>query len=581
MSADLLAAFDSYYQAPQDDKKNASNTSAFNDLSSLTSSNQTTRNRHGANTSQWQAPQAKTDEDIWGNITSFQTTSTSQPTQTDNDIWGSFESIDNAAPTTHTNYVAPTPQYGTAQDKPRPVILRRDTLEMFSSRQVDGWGDFGTARNESNQPKASLATIPASAPPHKTSFGGDILFDADNLSAGEEEDEDFGDFEGANNEEHAQIPHSQTENTQPLEGFFGTNSIQSNPTKRPAQLSPISPNFDAGSMPYPQAPKSPSFQERNPFAELGVRTSQVSKLKSSTREASPVTPWPTFAPPQPQPYQDSPVPKAETEEEWGDFAETPADEPVSFTKPTSGIEADAWAWDAADGVISEKDAVPQESNEPPPTNIPPPSVLLPVFASQFDLPHSTLFQPVANQTFSLKNRILSDPATIEFLRAYLLLATVAAHIIAGRKLRWKRDKLLSQAMKIGPAAAGGKGGMKLAGVDKAEVTREDRETADAVRAWKDQLGRLKSAVAIANSSIQDVNSHLVIPEVSETLHVKHQEGSLTAPKQCIICGLKREERVSKVDLNVEDSFGEWWTEHWGHRSCRNFWLEHESKLRHR
>ncbi|KAJ3502922.1 hypothetical protein NM208_g16619 [Fusarium decemcellulare] len=30
----------------------------------------------------------------------------------------------------------------------------------------------------------------------------------------------------------------------------------------------------------------------------------------------------------------------------------------------------------------------------------------------------------------------------------------------------------------------------------------------------------------------------------------------TAPKACIICGLKREERVAKVDYEVEDSFGE-------------------------
>jgi hypothetical protein len=181
----------------------------------------------------------------------------------------------------------------------------------------------------------------------------------------------------------------------------------------------------------------------------------------------------------------------------------------------------------------------------------------------------------------LKNRIISDPATVEFLRAYLLIAVVAARLIAGRKLRWKRDTLLSQAMKIGPAAAGGKGGMKLAGVDKAEATREDREAADVVRVWREQLGRLRSAIAVANSSIKDTSVHLVIPEINEAMHVKTQEGSLVAPKPCIICGLKREERVSKVDVQVEDSFGEWWVEHWGHRACRNFWLEHESKLRHR
>jgi len=136
-------------------------------------------------------------------------------------------------------------------------------------------------------------------------------------------------------------------------------------------------------------------------------------------------------------------------------------------------------------------------------------------------------------------------------------------------------------MKIGPAAAGGKGGMKLAGVDKAEITREDREAADVVWIWKDQLGRLRSTIAVANSSIHNASQQLSIPDVSEAMHIKTKARGLTAPKPCLICGLKREERVNKVDVDVEDSFGEWWIDHWGHRACRNFWLEHESKLKHR
>jgi hypothetical protein len=343
-------------------------------------------------------------------------------------------------------------------------------------------------------------------------------------------------------------------------------------------LSPIASEFEHGVLPYPQAPKSPSFQERNPFADLGVATTQVTKLKSQTREGSPVTPWPSFQPPQPTPYQDSPAVKDDLDDDWGEFTDMPATTSVPNNKPTTGIEADAWAWDAADGVTEKASKDP---DVPPPTNVPPPSVLLPLLASLFDLPQSTLFKPVANQTFSLKNRILSDPSTTAFLRGYLLIATVAARVVAGRKLRWKRDTILSQAMKIGPAAAGGKGGMKLAGVDKAEVAREDREAADTVRIWKDQVGRLKSAVAVANTSIPDTSSHLIIPEITESMHVKVQEGGMTAPKQCVICGLKREERVAKVDVDVEDSFGEWWSEHWGHRACKNFWLEHEPKLRNR
>ena len=191
--------------------------------------------------------------------------------------------------------------------------------------------------------------------------------------------------------------------------------------------------------------------------------------------------------PKPDLYRDSPVAVTQDDEDWGDFADLPSETPaVENAKASSGIAADAWAWDAADQVTEA--ARPAELA--PPTNIPPPSVLLSLFPPLFDLPQSTLFKAVANQPFSLKNRIISDPATVDFLRAYLLIAVVASRLIAGRKLRWKRDNLLSQAMKIGPAAAGGKGGMKFTGVDKAEATREDREAADVVRVWKEQLGRL-------------------------------------------------------------------------------------------
>lgn len=126
-------------------------------------------------------------------------------------------------------------------------------------------------------------------------------------------------------------------------------------------------------------------------------------------------------------------------------------------------------------------------------------------------------------------------------------------------------------MKMGPGT-----GMKLAGIDKAEITREDREAADVVRIWKEQVGRLRSAVAVANSR---KGEQLVVPEVGEI--VVRVEGRPGREKQCVVCGLRREERVRGVDEKVEDSFGEWWVEFWGHRTCRNFWVEHEGDLRHR
>ncbi|EMR65409.1 putative serine threonine-protein kinase ppk6 protein [Eutypa lata UCREL1] len=214
----------------------------------------------------------------------------------------------------------------------------------------------------------------------------------------------------------------------------------------------------------------------------------------------------------------------------------------------------------------------------PPTNIPPPSILLSIFPELFSKANQSLYQPVSGQSFSIKKRILSDPKTIEFLKGYLVLTTVTARVIAGRRLRWHRDKFLSQRMSISTA---GSKGMKLASVDKAETAREDREATDVVAAWNEQVGRLRSAVAAANSSLKTSADHLKIPDIKETMQVQTAKVVPTAPKACLICGLKRDERIAKVDYEVEDSFGEWWADHWGHASCKRFWLQHETALRQR
>lgn len=130
--------------------------------------------------------------------------------------------------------------------------------------------------------------------------------------------------------------------------------------------------------------------------------------------------------------------------------------------------------------------------------------------------------------------------------------------------------------------------MKLAGVDKGEVSKEDRELADVLRLWRAQVGKLRSAVSSINAnatgSATGATLPLSIPEITETPVVrvaKESEGGVVVAKQCVVCALKRNERVSKVDVNVEDVFGEWWVEHWGHRSCVAFWRGHEAGLRSR
>ncbi|KAK1810702.1 hypothetical protein LTR12_014943 [Friedmanniomyces endolithicus] len=223
-----------------------------------------------------------------------------------------------------------------------------------------------------------------------------------------------------------------------------------------------------------------------------------------------------------------------------------------------------------------------------PTNVPPPAVLLSIFPSIFASGQEALLDPLSKLDMKQRQVLLAHPATHLFLRGYLGLAVVLGHIVAGRKLRWKRDQYLSQGMRIGPAAAGGKSsGMKLAGVDKSETAKEDREVLDALRLWKTQTGKLRSAVAAASSITPDGECRLPpVPEISEQTMpvrtVKAVEGGLTAPHACALCGLRREERVAKVDVEVNDSFGEWWVEGMNmHLVCRNFWEEHKGKLRSR
>jgi len=206
-----------------------------------------------------------------------------------------------------------------------------------------------------------------------------------------------------------------------------------------------------------------------------------------------------------------------------------------------------------------------------------------MFPSLISEAQSTVFDTLTHLPSDQKQNFFTHPATQLFLRGYIALATVLAHIIAGRRLRWKRDQFLAQGMRIGPASAGGRGGgMKLAGVDKTETAKEDREVLDLVRLWRAQAGKLRSAVTGANAVAQGAKLPAV-PEVAEQMPVKMlkaNEGGITAAHACVLCGLKREERVARVDEEVDDSFGEWWIDGMNmHLACCNFWEQYRDGLR--
>jgi len=267
---------------------------------------------------------------------------------------------------------------------------------------------------------------------------------------------------------------------------------------------------------------------------------------------------------------------------WDDFE-------VAATPSTSSIENKAPSAPHTEEVqrLPARPATTTSTDEVPPTNVPPPGILLSVFPSIFTAAQEALFDQLARLDMKQRQVLTAHPATHQFLIGYLRTAFALGHIIAGRKLRWKRDQFLAQGMRIGPATAGGKGGgMKLAGIDKSEVAKEDREVLDAVRSWRAQIGKLRSAVAAAGTTASSGTVILpAVPEIAEQMPVKAlkpAEGGITAPHACTLCGLRREERVAKVDVDVDDSFGEWWLQGVSmHVVCKSFWDEHKGKLKSR
>ncbi|KAH6687219.1 hypothetical protein F5X68DRAFT_206994 [Plectosphaerella plurivora] len=600
----------------------------------------------------------------WGDFSSFGgpigAVPVVQPPQVkaddDDDGWGDFETAEDKD---KSKSEEPTsPPHGR---------MRASTFDLMSNNLLDfngfqhpppppqGQGHQRTASSISNisyvhmyegkptspsppAPYLQPSAHPPPPPPQAQRKPADpnVLFDAEDFNGAEagDDDDDFGDFETGDNFSPAAPPvpawQAKAQSPPPPPVSLPTLVKPKQQGRAPAPLSLDLLSLDTSPPPmtakrthgatlsvtslsgltsptssgYPQAPKSPSFNERNPFPGLALKTPTTpdffapQTMEEKEHSPTPVTAWPTFEggvetkPEDWSPFEDKdfePFPEnKKTAKPVAPVKKAPA--PAKNPPPKPVETSDSWDWDAVDTPPSQPAPSPavavssavldsQGSDAaPPPTNIPPPSVLLSIFPQLLSLANNSLFKPLAGQSQSIKDRVTADPATATFLRAYLLIATVAARIVAGRKLRWHRDRFLSQGMAI--SSAGAKG-MKLAGVDRTQAAREDREAADLVAVWREDVGRLRSAVAAANGAASKGAAQLKVPELAENIPVTTAKMVATAPKACVVCGLKRDERVTKVDFEVEDSFGEWWVEHWGHRACKNFWVEHEKQLRSR
>ncbi|KXX79478.1 hypothetical protein MMYC01_203733 [Madurella mycetomatis] len=531
----------------------------------------------------------------------------------DDDGWGEFE----VAP------AHPPPQPAapsTMSGPPRTRITRASTLDMLSNKLLDLGLETSTTEPWQERPSWEK-DVRTQQPPQKLARNPDpkVLFDAD-FEAGNGPngaDDEFGDFEAG----PTGAATNQTTAAKSALDLLSLDSAPALPKKQPPGLSLSNATLHGKSSSYPEAPKSPygSFHDRKPepVKQLQVQPSRGAGVfgEPSQASSSPVTAWPS------------------TENDgfgsqWEEFKDLPDTTKLATAKstttkplpkrkarpavtsaPTLAPEWDWQDWGGTDNQPAPTPAAtktthptpqpqlqhqPQPSTDtdkpgPPPTNIPPPSILLSLLPQLLDLASASLLKPLLtlSSTSPAYQRVLSSPATLAFLKGYLALVTVAGRLIAGRKQRWHRDKFLSQGMSISAAPAGagaGQRGMKLASVDRAQSAREDREAAEVVAVWKAQVGRLRTVVAGVNSAAQLAgggNPPLRVPELALVMAVSTAKGVPTAPRACVVCGLKRDERVTKVDLEVEDSFGEWWVDFWGHRECRNFWIGHEKELRQR
>jgi hypothetical protein len=317
---------------------------------------------------------------------------------------------------------------------------------------------------------------------------------------------------------------------------------------------------------------------------------------------------------------EKPTSTTPAEDEWGDFSAPDTYEappPLGFTKMTTkptptrtiGIEQDLIEedWDVFDeggtrpstlaqaeksssGLVAAQ-ATPAPHLHPPPklnpwskhthtqtaetirpSNIPPPAILLQLLPGAFDELRQNVTQHVGKNSSPSTHKPQRDVA-LKIIQAF----TVAARVISGRVLRWKRDAILAQSMRMGPAASRGGGrGMKLAAIDKTESLKEDKEAADVVEAWEKSAHLFNSTVSKAGVQRPLMALYLSVrPRLAAGVDV------LRASHACALCGINRDERVPHAESSVEDSFGEYWVEHWGHRDCRDFWITYKDRLHQR
>ncbi|PLN76364.1 hypothetical protein BDW42DRAFT_178928 [Aspergillus taichungensis] len=392
---------------------------------------------------------------------------------------------------------------------------------------------------------APSSTYGFSQPPHYGDNDG-ILFDASFEKTGSDhESDDWGEFESP-------------------EGP----AAQSLPTGFPAPHGPKSRDIPSNRKDVPRKGPATSSKQIELLDSLSTEDEPSSHGKGASRSVQGRHGPPTRTIPSTKAKRLEQEDFEDAFEEWGDFTDgPPAEAPriegskgKSTLKSTGGRASLSRAPNKPEPSfqISSMSSPSLSPGQIRPTNIPPPSVLLELFLRLLDQLQRDAVQAKKN---------LQDKEHLEQL-ASLIFHTLkaAARVVAGRTLRWKRDNILSQSMRIGPARSGKPGGMKLNTVNKNEDIKERQEAVDVITLWRDRAALFNSVLqASGKRPVQ------VIAENVRVTTAPASQGSLKASHACALCGLKRDERLPKVDESVEDSFGEWWADHWGHAECKSFW----------
>ena len=446
---------------------------------------------------------------------------------------------------------------------------------------LEGLESLGTEQQHDLHNMLSRSKREEEAPLWRQGSGGtDVLFDATEDAS--QANDDFGDFEdvdattGGNEAPAASATHTKQESTEismspnmPAQDLLGLEQEDANTMG--FKIISNRQGTSVKAIPTPNTEREAfTISAEDDWGDFSTPNTKSEAL--STNHAKATT--------QRTPLQKPQIEQEPMEDEWDEFEDG---EPEPSIHPQADTSQPGLT--AAQTIATPRLQPPPKSNPltqstrtnpvetTRPSNIPQPAILLQLIPAVFAELRQTTTQQAKGLEKTMTNSSSRDIA-LRVIQAF----TVAARIIAGRSLRWKRDAILSQSMRIGPAASAGGGGrgMKLAAIDKSESLKEEREAADIVGVWEKNAQFFNSIVSKAGVPRPLMALYLSVrPRLMSGVEI------LKASHACALCGINRDERVSQVDINVEDSFGEYWIEHWGHRDCRDFWSTYKDKLHQR